>query len=135
MEMLAGGVVLLLVAGLTGEFERFHPAEVSMRSWLAVAYLIVFGSIIGFTAYVWLLRNTTPARVATYAYVNPVIAILLGWSLAGEEFTLQMLFAATVVILAVVLIITNQLPGQSVKRVKRTEAANLAALESEEIVK
>jgi drug/metabolite transporter (DMT)-like permease len=108
MEMLAGGAVLFLVSAFTGEFQRFNPAMVSTRSWLSVGYLSVFGSIIGFTAYVWLLRVVHASRVATYAYVNPVIAIFLGWSLAGEEFTLQMLFAAAVIISAVVLIITNQ---------------------------
>ena len=108
MEMLSGGAVLYLVAAVTGEFRAFDPATVSSRSWLAVGYLTIFGSIIGFTAYVWLLRVVHASRVATYAYINPVIAILLGWSLAGEEFTLPMLGAAAVIILAVVLIITNQ---------------------------
>lgn len=108
MEMLAAGVVLLLAAGITGEFQRFDPAMVSARSWLSVGYLSLFGSIVGFTAYVWLLRVAHASRVATYAYVNPVIAIFLGWSLAGEEFTAQMLLAAAIIILAVVLIITNQ---------------------------
>jgi drug/metabolite transporter (DMT)-like permease len=122
MEMLAGGGVLFLVSVSVGEFQRFDPPMVSARSWLSVGYLSVFGSIIGFTAYVWLLRVVHASRVATYAYVNPVIAIFLGWSLAGEEFTLQMLFAATVIISAVVLIITNQskrvtpLPPLSVTR-------------------
>ena len=108
MEMLVGGTVLWIVAGATGEFQSFEPSTVSMRSWLSVGYLSLFGSIIGFTAYVWLLREVHASRVATYAYVNPIIAILLGWSIAGEVFTLQMLVAAAVVISAVVLIITNQ---------------------------
>jgi drug/metabolite transporter (DMT)-like permease len=108
MEMLAGGGILLVASALTGEFQRFDPAAVSMRSWLSVGYLSLFGSIIGFTAYIWLLRVAHASRVATYAYVNPVIAILLGWSLAGEEFTPYMLLAAAVIILAVVLIIANQ---------------------------
>ncbi len=108
MEMLAAGAVLLFTAALSGEFQGFDPAMVSARSWLSVGYLSVFGSIIGFTAYVWLLRVAHASRVATYAYVNPVIAIFLGWSLAGEEFNAQMLLAATVIIFAVILIITNQ---------------------------
>lgn len=108
MEMLSGAVLLLLISGVSGEFQRFDPAAVSLRSWLAVAYLCVFGSIIAFSAYVWLLRVVHPARVTTYAYVNPIIAIFLGWSLAGEAFTLPMLAAATVIILAVVLIISSQ---------------------------
>jgi drug/metabolite transporter (DMT)-like permease len=108
MEMISGGAVLYLVAALTGEFQRFDPHNVSLRSWLSVGYLSVFGSIVAFTSYVWLLRVVHASRVATYAYVNPVIAILLGWTLAGEEFTGQMLFAAVIIISAVVLIITNQ---------------------------
>ena len=108
MEMLAGAAALLLVSALSGEFQRFNPAMVSTRSLLSVVYLSVFGSIIGFTAYVWLLRVAQASRVTTYAYVNPVIAIVLGWSLAGEAFTLQMLFSAAIIILAVVLIITSQ---------------------------
>lgn len=111
MEMLSGAAALFLLAGLTGEFQRFNPQAVSVRSWLSVAYLSVFGSIIGFSAYVWLLRVAHASRVATYAYVNPVIAIVLGWSLAGEAFTLQMLLAAGVIVLAVVLIISSQSRG------------------------
>jgi drug/metabolite transporter (DMT)-like permease len=108
MEMLSGAAALFLVSALTGEFGRFDPAAVTMKSWLAVLYLSLFGSIIGFSAYVWLLRVAHASRVATYAYVNPIIAIVLGWSLAGEAFTPQMLAAAGVIILAVVLIISSQ---------------------------
>ena len=108
MEMLSGAAALLLLSALSGEFQRFDPASVSTRSWLSVAYLSLFGSIIGFSAYVWLLRVAHASRVATYAYVNPVIAIFLGWSLAGEALTLRMLVPAAVIILAVVLIITGQ---------------------------
>jgi drug/metabolite transporter (DMT)-like permease len=108
MEMLSGAAALFLVAGFSGEFQRFDPSGVSTRSWLAVGYLSLFGSIIGFSAYVWLLRVAHASRVATYAYVNPVIAIFLGWSIAGEAFTFQMLIAAAVIIFAVVLIITSQ---------------------------
>jgi drug/metabolite transporter (DMT)-like permease len=109
MEMLSGAAALLLLSGLTGEFQRFNPAVVSVRSWVSVAYLSLFGSIIGFSAYVWLLRVAHASRVATYAYVNPVIAILLGWSLAGEAFTVQMLLSAAVIVVAVVMIISSQL--------------------------
>jgi drug/metabolite transporter (DMT)-like permease len=112
MEMLTGAAALFLLSALSGEFQRFDPASVSTRSWLSVAYLGLFGSIIGFSAYVWLLRVAHASRVATYAYVNPVIAIVLGWSMAGEAFTFQMLLAATVIILAVVLIITSQSRGE-----------------------
>jgi drug/metabolite transporter (DMT)-like permease len=108
MEMLSGAAALFLLSALSGEFQRFDPASVSTRSWLSVGYLCIFGSIIGFSAYVWLLRVAHASRVATYAYVNPVIAIFLGWSLAGEALTLRMLLPAAVIILAVVLIISSQ---------------------------
>ena len=111
MQMGAGGVILLIVSLLTGEIGGFDPAAVTLISWLALSYLLVFGSIVGFTAYTWLLRATTPSRLATYAYVNPVIAILLGWGFGGEKLTLQMLAAAVVIILAVVLIMTGRSKG------------------------
>lgn len=104
MEMLAGGVLLLLAGGLMGEWQRLDLAAVSPRSLLAVAYLVVFGSIVAFTAYLWLLRNTTPARVSTYAYVNPLVAVFLGWAVLGEMLTAQILLAAMVILAGVVLI-------------------------------
>lgn len=108
MEMLAGGALLLLGGGLAGEWGGLDPAAVSTRSWLALGYLIFFGSLMGFTAYLWLLRNTTPARASTYAYVNPMVAVFLGWALAGESLTWQTLLAAAVIIAAVVLINTGR---------------------------
>ncbi|HEX5759939.1 MAG TPA: drug/metabolite exporter YedA [Thermoanaerobaculia bacterium] len=106
MQMLAGGALLLLVGLATGEPARFALAEVSTRSLLAVLYLVVFGSLIAFSAYVWLLREAPPALVATYAYVNPVVAVLLGWGLAGEPLTAGTLAAAAVIIAGVVVITT-----------------------------
>ena len=108
MEMICGGVALLSAGLLTGEFHHFDPFAVSMKSSLSLAYLVVFGSIIGFTAYVWLLRNAAPTRVATYAYVNPVIAIALGAIFAGEQINSQILVSAATIIFAIVLIITSQ---------------------------
>lgn len=108
MEMLAGGVLLILAAGLKGEWGQVRPAEVSLRSWLAFGYLTVLGSIVAFTAYTWLLRVTTPARVATYAYVNPVVAVFLGWTVGGEPLTAHTLLAAGIIVLAVVIITTNR---------------------------
>ncbi len=104
MEMLCGGVGLLLLGTVTGEWSRFDPAKVSATSIIAVIYLIIFGAIIAFTAYVWLLRVTTPARAATYAYVNPVVAVFLGWALAGEELTVRTIIAAAIIIAGVVII-------------------------------
>lgn len=108
MQMICGGVWLLLAGLLAGEWKAINLAHASLRSWIAVLYLLVFGSLIGFTAYVWLLRVTTPARASTYAYVNPVVAVFLGWLLAGEVVTARMLLAMGVIIAAVVLIISRQ---------------------------
>jgi len=106
MEMLTGGAMLTLAGTVSGEWYRLNLAEASLRSLLSVAYLIVFGSLIAFSAYTWLLKNTSPARVSTYAYVNPVIAVFLGWALAGEVVNSLIAVAATVIIFAVVLITT-----------------------------
>ncbi len=103
-NMLAGGVGLFAVAWLTGEPARFDPGAVTAASVLALLYLVVFGSLVGFTAYIWLLHHTTPARATTYAYVNPVVAILLGWSLLDEPLTPRVLVAAAIIIVAVVMI-------------------------------
>lgn len=101
MQMLVGGGLLLLVALFLGEWPRFHPAAVSARSCLALGYLILFGSILGYNAYIWLLKNAEPAWVSTYAFVNPVVAVFLGWALLGEELTGRSLVAAIVIIAAV----------------------------------
>jgi drug/metabolite transporter (DMT)-like permease len=106
MQMLGGGLLLLLLAVVAGDVQRLNLAKASWVSIGALCYLIVFGSLVAFTAYSWLLRNVTPARAATYAYVNPVVAVLLGWSLAGERLTLRMLLAAAIIIGSVVLITT-----------------------------
>jgi drug/metabolite transporter (DMT)-like permease len=104
MQMLAGGSALLLVGTLMGEWTGFEIAAVSLNSWLALTYLLVFSSLIAFTAYSWLLKNGRPTMVATYAYVNPVIAVILGWAIAGESFTGRMLLGAGVIVGSVVLI-------------------------------
>jgi drug/metabolite transporter (DMT)-like permease len=106
MQCLAGGIALWIGGFLTGEFHDFHLAAISTRSWLAVAYLIVFGSGIGFTAYIYILKNSTAARVATYAFVNPVVALLLGWLFYSEQLTLRTFLAAAVILGAVILVIT-----------------------------
>ena len=104
LQMLCGGAALLLLSLFCGEPARFHCAQVSTQSWLSLLYLIVFGSWIAYSAYVWLLKVSTPARVATYAYINPVIAVLLGHLLLGEALGLRTLWAA--IILAGVIITT-----------------------------
>lgn len=107
MELLAGGALLLFAGGINGEWMRFEPARVALSSWIAWVYLFTFGSLVAFTAYVWLLKASTPARVSTYAYANPVIAVFLGWALAGERITARMLIAAAAIILAVIIIVTR----------------------------
>ena len=104
MEMLCAGALLLPLSVLTGDVARFSWDAVGMRSWLALAYLVVFGSIIAFSAYTWLLRVTSPSKVSTYAYVNPVVAVFLGTTLGGEALTPGLLVAAGLVLGAVVLI-------------------------------
>ncbi len=104
LQMLAGGVLLGGASGVLGEWARFSPALVSGESVAAVAYLVVFGSLVAFTAYIWLLRVASPALVSTYAFVNPVVAVFLGWLLANEEVSSRTLLAAAVIVAAVVLI-------------------------------
>jgi drug/metabolite transporter (DMT)-like permease len=111
MEMLAGGAVLLALAAASGELGRVHFGAISLRSALSLLYLIVFGSLVAFTAYIWLLRNAPVARVATYAYVNPVVAVFLGWAFDHEELTVRTLLAAAVIVAGVVVITTFRSPG------------------------
>ncbi len=111
MEMLAGGGLLLLAAAIRGEWGQVEVNSISLRSGLSFLYLVVFGSMVAFTAYLWLLRHTTPARAATYAYVNPIVAVLLGWALAGEPLTAQTLLSAAVIVAGVAIITTASSPG------------------------
>ncbi len=104
MEMLAGGAGLYLAGTLTGEWQALNLASITSRSWLGLAYLTVFGSLVAFAAYAWLLRVAPVSLVATYAYVNPLVAILLGSILAQEVLNGRILMAALVIVGAVVLI-------------------------------
>ena len=106
MQSFAGGVILLIAGWFAGEFHTLHLGAVSVRSWLALAYLIVFGSGIGFSAYIYILHKSTAARVGTYAFVNPVVALFLGWLIVGETITLRTVIAAAVILTAVILVIT-----------------------------
>lgn len=108
MEMLMGGGLMMSAALLLGQGGQIRLDQVSVLSLVSVAYLVIFGSLIGFTAYVWLLKVSTPARVSTYAFVNPVVAVFLGWAFAGEALSPRVLIAAGIIILAVVLITLNQ---------------------------
>jgi drug/metabolite transporter (DMT)-like permease len=106
VQMLAGGVLLALTSAALGEFHDFHPTAVSRGAWLALLYLIVAGSIVAFTAYVWLLHHESPTKVGTYAYVNPVVAVLLGYFFGGEALDLRTI-AGTLLILVSVVVITT----------------------------
>src|SRR6202021_1803841 len=107
-QMLAGGVLLGLTSAALGEFRNFHPATVSRIAWLSLLYLIVAGSIFGFTAYVWLLHHESPTKVGTYAYVNPVVAVLLGYFLGGEALALRTILGTLCVLISVVVITTTR---------------------------
>jgi drug/metabolite transporter (DMT)-like permease len=106
MEMLCGGALLFILALITGEHMQFDPADVSARSIAGFAYLTTIGSLVGFTAFIWLIQHQPASRVATYAYVNPVVAVFLGWAIAGEPLTLRTVIAAAIIIGAVALITT-----------------------------
>jgi drug/metabolite transporter (DMT)-like permease len=105
-QMLAGGVFLSLTAAAFGEFRNFHPSTVSRGAWLSLLYLIIAGSIIGFTAYVWLIHHESPTKVGTYAYVNPVVAVLVGYFLGGEALALRTMVGTSLVLISVVAITT-----------------------------
>jgi drug/metabolite transporter (DMT)-like permease len=130
MEMLAGGALLGLLGTACGDWGRTNLSAITLKSAASLVYLIVFGSLIAFSAYVWLLRVTTPARVGTYAYVNPIVAVFLGWLLAGEPLTAQTLVAAAV-ILAGVVIITSGPSRRSDHRPSGVSAAESALAEAE----
>ena len=104
MEMLIGGAGMLLIALLRGEFTQLASSSMSMRSALSIVYLAGFGSIIAFSAYKWLLSRVSPALVGTYAFVNPVVAVALGWAFASEALTSRTLLAMAVIVGAVVMI-------------------------------
>jgi drug/metabolite transporter (DMT)-like permease len=108
IQMLGGGTGLVLVAIVGGELGKLHLADVSRASWLGWVYLVTFGSLVGFTAYIYLLRAVTPAKASTYAYVNPLVAVFLGWAIAGEAVTGRTLGAAAVILAGVAMITSNE---------------------------
>jgi drug/metabolite transporter (DMT)-like permease len=125
-QMLAGGVLLFVAAAAFGELGNFHPATVSRGAWIALLYLIVAGSIVGFTAYVWLLHHESPTKVGTYAYVNPVVAVLVGYFLGGESLD-QRTIVGTVCVLVSVVVITTM----PVKKPVRVFAPETSAVTSD----
>ena len=124
-QMLAGGVFLALTAATLGEFRNFHPSSVSRGAWLSLLYLIVAGSIVGFTAYVWLIHHESPTKVGTYAYVNPVVAVLIGYFLGGEALGLRTVLG-TLCVLTSVVVITMARAKQPVAIASGEDAAETA---------
>lgn len=108
-QMIVAGALLILLAGVTGEFHGFSPAAISLTSATAYLYLAVFGSLISYSAYFWLIRHTTPDRLATISYVNPLVAVILGWALASEALSLRILLAGAVILCAVGLITSTRM--------------------------
>ena len=124
-QMFAGGVLLTITAALLGEFREFHAQAVSAKAWMALAYLVVAGSIIGFTAYVWLIHHESPTKVGTYAYVNPVVAVLVGYFFGGEALGPRTLLGTFLVLISVVVITTGKRPAKLGSLVKQAEGSRL----------
>ncbi len=116
LQMLGGGGWLLVAALLHGDLARFDAAAVSARSWAAFAYLVAAGSLIGFSTFVWLMKHSTPARVATYAYVNPIVAVVLGWLILDEPVSARTLGASLVIVGAVVIITIQKTRTEAARR-------------------
>jgi drug/metabolite transporter (DMT)-like permease len=124
-QMLTGGVQLLVVAALAGEFTGFHPQAVSWMAWFSLIYLVTAGSIVAFTAYVWLLHYDSPTRVGTYAYVNPVVAVILGYVFGGEGLGRRTILGTLLILASVIAITTTP------KKSEFKQHADLAAAEAE----
>ena len=123
-QMLSGGVVFMVLSLAFGETEGFVVAQISARSWWAFVYLVVAGALIGYAAYIWLLTVVPPSRAGTYAYVNPVVAMFLGWALADEPLTFRSVLAAAIILASVVVITTEA--GTKPRRAPGTSREKLA---------
>lgn len=117
MQMLTGGAFCLVAGMAMGEGASVHLDTISLKSAAALGYLVVFGSIVGLSSYIWLLKKTDPALASSYAYVNPVVAIVLGWMLAGERLNAESLLAVGVILMAVVLIVRGTARPTAIKKV------------------
>ena len=111
LQMIGGSIALLLLGVMRGELAQLHVREISAASWAGWIYLVTFGSLVGFTAYIYLLQTVSPAKASTYAYVNPLVAVLLGWAIAGESVTVRSLGAAAIILAGVAMITISQSPG------------------------
>ena len=134
MQMLSGGAVLMAASVPKGEWSGFSISQVSAASWSGLGYLIVFGSLIGFTAYSWLLKNARPSMVATYAYVNPVIAVFLGWGIAGESITGPILIGAAFVVVSVILVTMKQSDQKEPERKKKPSVRTSRHMSDPELI-
>jgi drug/metabolite transporter (DMT)-like permease len=126
-QMFSGGVQLLVISALFGEFSGFHAGAVSSKAWFALLYLIVFGSIIGFTAYVWLLHYKSPTLVGTYAYVNPVVAVILGYFAGGETIGARTVAGTLLILVSVITITTAPKPAKEPEQAKPEPALSEAS--------
>ena len=129
VPLVCGAVMLLLAAGMTGEFQATHWASISLKSLLGLGYLISFGSVVAFTAYTWLLQRCPPALVATHTYANPVVAVFLGWLLASEPLTMRVVLASVAILAAIVLIRKGE---RSVAAKPPDVVATVAEIETQE---
>jgi drug/metabolite transporter (DMT)-like permease len=128
-QMLSGGLQLLILAAVSGEFAHFRAQEVSGRAWFSLVYLIIAGSIVGYTAYVWLLHYESPTKVGTYAYVNPVVAVIVGAGLGGEVIGRRTLLGMALILVSVVAITTMRRQARPVEVQKDQETEVPAAAE------
>lgn len=128
IQMLCGGGALIVAGFAHGDVAAFSPAAVSSSSWLAFAYLIFVGSLVGYSTFVWLMKHSTPARVSTYAYVNPIVAVLLGWLILDEPITVRTLEASAVIVVSVAIITTQR--GRSGTRKQMDADAALPRIEA-----
>lgn len=131
LEMIAGGMLLLAAAVITGEVQGFSLAQVSTASWIGLFYLFLVGGLVGFTVFSWLVQVAPLPRLSTYAYVNPVVAVILGWLIAGEPLTPRTLLAAVVIVVAVAMIVTAR--GRTMERANVVEELPAVAVEEPEI--
>jgi drug/metabolite transporter (DMT)-like permease len=126
MQMTSGGLILAVVSAVSGELNGFHPAAVSLESWLGLAYLVVAGSLVAYTAYMWLLRAAPTSLVGTYAYVNPVVAVLLGTVVLGEPLTWRTFVGGGIILTSVALIVRAPKPKPAARTADPRPAAAMA---------
>jgi drug/metabolite transporter (DMT)-like permease len=124
VPLVCGALLLLIAAGITGEFQAIQWSSISLRSLFGLGYLITFGSVVAFTAYTWLLQQCPPALVATHTYANPVVAVILGWLLAGERLSMRVVLASVAILGAIVLIRRGERVAPRTERDVRATAEN-----------